>query len=73
MNKIRTLTLIEEMTTVWHSPLKFLCEDFNVYYAKYRLGVSLKTEEIDCLSYEVICCLLLNALKTPTPDWPLSK
>ena len=68
MQIIKTLNLIEEIGTDGHSPLKFQCEDFAVYYAKYRSGVSLKTEEIDCLFYEVVCKRLLDALKVPTPD-----
>lgn len=68
MQTLKTLTLIEEIGTDGHSPLKFLCDDLEVYYAKYRSGVSLKVEEIDCLFYEMVCKKLLDALKIPTPD-----
>jgi hypothetical protein len=68
MQTLKTQTLIEEIGTDGHSPLKFLCEDFEIYYTKYRSGISLKGEEIDCLFYEIVCQKLLNALKIPTPD-----
>lgn len=68
MDTIRTTTLIQEMTTDGHSPLKFLCEDFNVYFAKYRTRASLNPLEIDCLFYEVVCCRLLQRLGIPTPE-----
>lgn len=68
MQTLKTLTLIEEIGTDGHSPLKFLCEDLEVYYAKFRSGVSLKADEIDCLFYELLCKKLLDALKVPTPD-----
>lgn len=68
MQKLKTLTLIEEVGTDGHSPLKFQCEDLEVYYAKYRSGISLKAEEIDCLFYEIVCNKLLNALEIPSPQ-----
>lgn len=57
--------LIEEMTTDGHSPLKFLCDDQEVYFCKYR--TALDKLEINCLAYEFVCSSLLNELSIPTP------
>lgn len=62
----KTSYLIEEIPTDGHSPLKFMCDDGDIYYCKYR--VSHKKQEIDCLIYEVVCNALLQALKIPTPE-----
>ncbi len=63
-----TLTLIRELETDGHSPLKFLCDDFAIYYCKYRSGRSLNPNEIDCLFYEILCNTLLKTLHIPTPE-----
>lgn len=62
----KTVTLIEEIPTDGHSPLKFLCADDDIYYCKYR--VNPKEVELDCLIYEVICNALLTELGIPTPE-----
>lgn len=64
--KKNTVSLIEEIPTDGHSPLKFICNDGEIYFCKYR--VSQKEVEIDCLVYEVVCSLLLKALGIPTPE-----
>lgn len=66
ISKRETVSLIEEIPTDGHSPLKFLCDDGEIYYCKYR--VSPKEVEIDCLIYEVVCSILLNELEIPTPE-----
>jgi len=66
MKKIKAIVFIEEIPTDGHSPMKFLCNDGEIYYCKYR--VSAKKEELDCLIYEVIGHFLLKSLAIPTPD-----
>lgn len=66
MKTVRTIVFIEEIPTDGHSPMKFLCDDGQIYYCKYRLTP--KTEELDCLIYEVVCHFLLKALSIPTPQ-----
>src|SRR5690606_4525002 len=73
MKIVNTLTLVEEMTTDGHSPLKFLCDDLNIYYCKYRSGVSLNKHEIDCLYYEIICNRLLANVQVPHAEIKLVK
>lgn len=63
---LKSLLLIEELPTDGHAPMKFLCEDRQVYYCKYRKAV--KQEEIDMLGYEVICHSFLRQLGVPTPS-----
>lgn len=57
--------LIEEMSTDGHSPLKFLCDDGEVYFCKYRTAID--TLEMNCLAYEFVCSSLLSELNIPTP------
>ena len=66
MEQVKASIFLGEISTDGHSPMKFICNDGNVYYCKYR--VSHKTEELDCLIYEVICHNLLKFLGIPTPD-----
>ncbi len=66
MHTCRTRILIEEVPTDGHSPLKFLCDDGNLYYCKYRVRTN--AAELDFLAYEVISHTLLRALNLPTPD-----
>lgn len=66
MHTCRTRTLIEEIPTDGHSPLKFLCDDGELYYCKYLIRP--KAGELDFLAYEVVCHYLLRALDLPTPD-----
>jgi hypothetical protein len=68
-----TTTLLKEIETDGHSPMKFLCNDGNVYYCKYRSGKSYKDKEIDCLAYEIVCTHLLKKLEIPTPEIALVK
>jgi hypothetical protein len=58
--------LIEEMTTDGHSPLKFLCNNGQVYFCKYR--ATMDRQEINCLAYEFVCSTLLNIVGIPTPE-----
>ncbi len=53
------------MTTDGHAPLKFLCDDGNVYYCKYRTAFD--KLEINCLAYEFVCSALLKKLNIPRP------
>ena len=66
-----TKYLIEEMTTDGHAPLKFMCDDDEVYYCKYLN--SFDKLEIDCLAYEVVAHFLLQELEIPTPEMALIK
>lgn len=66
MHTCRTRTLIEEVPTDGHSPMKFLCDDGNLYYCKYRIRSS--AVELDFLTYELVSHVLLRALNLPTPD-----
>lgn len=66
MHTCRTRTLIEEVPTDGHSPMKFLCDDGNLYYCKYRIRAN--ATELDFLTYEVVSHALLRALGLPTPD-----
>jgi hypothetical protein len=61
-----TKYLIEEMTTDGHAPLKFMCDDDEIYYCKYLNAYD--KLEIDCLAYEVVAHNLLKELQIPTPD-----
>lgn len=70
LKTVRTQFLFEEMQTDGHSPMKFLCDDQNTYYCKYR--TQFKKEELDCLVYELICQSLLTNLGIPTPDVALA-
>lgn len=65
---VNTVTLLEELKTDGHSPMKFLCDDGYVYFCKYRSGHSFNAREIDFLVYEVICHFLLRELEIPTPE-----
>lgn len=66
ISTVRTSYLFEEIDTDGHSPMKFLCDDGNIYYCKYR--TQFKKEELDCLVYELVCQALLKDLNIPTPD-----
>jgi hypothetical protein len=66
MKTVKTIVFIEEIPTDGHSPMKFICNDGQVYFCKYRL--TSKIEELDCLIYEVIGHFLLKSLDIPTPD-----
>ncbi len=68
INAVHTITLLEEIPTDGHSPMKFLCNDDQVYYCKYRSSHSLNKQEIDFLVYEIICHYLLRKLDIPTPE-----
>lgn len=64
--KVATTSFVEEIPTDGHSPLKFVDENEDVYFCKYR--VNNKEQELTCLIYEVVCTLLLKQLRIPTPD-----
>jgi hypothetical protein len=68
LKQVETKILIEELETDGHSPMKFICDDGNVYYTKYRSGKSFKKSEINCLVFEMVCTRLLKALNIPVPD-----
>ena len=71
MEKINTISLIQELDTDGHSPMEFICSNGSVYYVKYRSGKSFDKREINCLVFEMICTKLLKALSTPTPEQAL--
>jgi hypothetical protein len=71
INTVHTELLIKEMETDGHAPLKFLCDDGNTYFCKYR--ITMNKEEMDCLAYEVVAHFLLKELKIPTPEIALVK
>jgi len=66
MKTVKTSTLLSEIPTQGHSPLKFLCDDGNIYFCKYRIKA--KEVELDCLLYEVVAAQLLFNLNIPTPE-----
>ncbi|WP_028525769.1 HipA family kinase [Runella limosa] len=66
MKTTKAIVFIEEIPTDGHSPMKFLCDDGQIYFCKYML--SAKKEELDCLIYEVVCHFLLKSLLLPTPN-----
>jgi hypothetical protein len=68
IKNVNTVTLLEEIPTDGHSPMKFLCDDGMIYYCKYRSGYSLNAGEIDFLVYEIVCHYLLKGLEIPTPE-----
>ncbi len=63
---VNTTYFIREEETDGHHPMKFECNDGDIYYCKYRISV--KKEELDCLAYEIIANRLLVALDIKTPD-----
>lgn len=70
LKTVRTQYLFEEIPTDGHSPMKFLCDDGNTYYCKYR--TQFKKEELDCLVYELVCQALLKNLQIATPEVALA-
>lgn len=66
LEHISTTYLIKEMETDGHSPLKFMCDNKEIYFCKYL--VSVNREELTCLAYEIIASFLLKKLDIPTPD-----
>ncbi len=71
MEKISTISLIQELDTDGHSPMKFICSNGSMYYVKYRSGKSFDKKEINCLVFEMVCTKLLMALYVPTPEQAL--
>jgi hypothetical protein len=63
---VKTAYLVEELETDGHSPMRFLCDDFEEYYVKYRK--SMKKEELDTLVYEVAGSVIFNHFSIPTPE-----
>lgn len=68
---IITTFFFDEEKTDGHHPMKFLCEDDNIYYCKYLTQVS--KDELDFLAYEVIANRLLKGLQVRTPEIALIK
>lgn len=66
IKRVKTELLLEEMKTDGHAPLKFICDDEEIYYCKYIK--SLNRQEINFLAYEVVANYLLNELEIPTPE-----
>lgn len=69
LNTVHTVYLIKELETDGHRTMKFLCSDGAIYYCKYR--ISMKHEEIDFLSYEIVCNKILTAIGVPSPELAL--
>jgi hypothetical protein len=57
------------MKTDGHSPVKFLCNNGEVYFCKYR--TALDRQEMNCLAYEFVCSRLLEKLNLATPSTEL--
>jgi len=68
---IETISLIEEIKTDGHSPMKFICSDGGIYYVKYRSGKSFNKNKLVFLLYEILCSQLLQNLHIPTPPTAL--
>ena len=66
MLQVNTELLLAEIPTDGHSPLKFSCDDGNIYYCKYLN--SMNRLEINFLAYEIIANRLLGRLDIPTPE-----
>jgi hypothetical protein len=71
LTQVETITLIEELQTDGHSPMKFICSDGSMYFVKYRSGKSLDKNEINCLVFEMVCTTLLQKLHIPVPEQAL--
>jgi hypothetical protein len=71
IDRLETITLIEEISTDGHSPMKFICSDGAIYYVKYRSGKSFNKNELVFLFYEMLCSKLLQSLEIPTPQTAL--
>jgi hypothetical protein len=56
---VSTRDCIEELTTDGHAPVKFICDDGNLYYCKYRKKLR-PAEELDLLYYELVGWELLR-------------
>ncbi|MGB3588324.1 MAG: HipA family kinase, partial [Tunicatimonas sp.] len=63
---VHTQYFVEELETDGHAPMKFYCDDGQLYYCKYRLNLK-KEIELDFLIYEVVAHELLQWLNIPTP------
>ncbi len=63
---VQTQYFIKELDTDGHAPMKFYCNDGQVYYCKYRLNYK-PERELDFLTYEVVAHELLQYLNIPTP------
>lgn len=61
---LEAISVIEEITTDGHSPLKVLCNDFSQYYIKNSSG---KAPNYTILN-EFVCHYLLRLWNIPTPD-----
>jgi len=68
---VHTQYLFEEVKTDGHSPMKFLCDDGQTYYCKYRTAIN--KEELDCLVYELVCQALLKNSNIPTQEVALAE
>lgn len=66
IRSVKTSYLIEELDTDGHSPMLFLCDDYDEYYVKFRK--SIKKEELDTLVYEVVGSVIFNHYSVPTPE-----
>ncbi len=64
---LHTVSLLKECRTDGHAPMKFMCNDGNIYYCKYRINAK-PEREIDCLFYEWIAVALLHNLNIPVPN-----
>lgn len=66
IKQVNTELLLEEIKTDGHAPLKFLCDNGEIYYCKHL--PTLNKSEINCLAYEVVANYLLQQLEIPTPE-----
>lgn len=64
---LHTVSLLRECLTDGHAPMKFICNDGNIYYCKHRINAK-PEREIDCLFYEWIAVALLHNFNIPVPD-----
>lgn len=61
---VNTLKMIQEYSETKNAPISFLCDDGELYYAKYIQD----TIEFDCLIYEFFCNAFAKQLKIPVPE-----
>ena len=64
--RLATKYLIKEEETDGHSPLRFICNNDDIYFCKYLKSIG--KSELNCLAYEVVAHFLLKELHIPTPD-----
>jgi hypothetical protein len=61
---VKTIKMIREYSKNKNAPISFLCNDYELYYAKYIQ----ETNEFDCLIYELFCNKLAKQIGLTIPE-----